>query len=436
MPVPEPVQSHEQLPAHSDVVIIGGGIIGVCAALELAGRGIRTTLCEKGIIAGEQSGRNWGWVRQMGRDPCEIELIVKSRQIWAGLDRRINASTGFKQCGIVYLLDDENDISRYQAWINDHARPAGIDSRLITGAEISNLFPTLTSTWKAALYTPSDARAEPQLAAPAIARAAQRQGAQIFTRCAVRHIETAAGRISAVITEKGKISTTQVVIAAGAWSRHLCKWLGLSLPQLTTISPVMRTASMTGPGTTVAGHDFAIRKRADGGFTIAPDFLTWSELTPAHLRHLMDFMPLIKKHRRDIRLGLSGRFLDEWQRARKRPPEAISAFEETRILDPAPPDKLLERGLASLQRHLPEFSACRIVERWAGCIDVTPDEVPFIDRVEHIEGLIIATGFSGHGFGIGPGAGHLTADLVTGNTPIASPEPFRLDRFQRIKTNK
>src|SRR5881396_1772038 len=102
MPLPDAVPSDPELPKKAAVAVIGGGIIGAATALELAERGIDVTLIEKGIIGGEQSSRNWGWCRQMGRDSREIPLILKSLELWRGMDKRIAGDTGFTQCGIVY----------------------------------------------------------------------------------------------------------------------------------------------------------------------------------------------------------------------------------------------------------------------------------------------------------------------------------------------
>src|SRR5215472_19228967 len=110
-PKVDPVRSDEVLQAQADVVIVGGGIIGTSAALFLAQKGVRVVLCEKGHIAGEQSSRNWGWSRKMGRDPRELPLAIEALKLWPQMNEMTEAETGFRQCGIVYLCKTEADMA-------------------------------------------------------------------------------------------------------------------------------------------------------------------------------------------------------------------------------------------------------------------------------------------------------------------------------------
>src|SRR5437879_802294 len=135
MPLPDPVPSDPELPKKTSVAVIGGGIIGVATALELAERGIDVTLLEKGIIGGEQSSRNWGWCRQMGRDSREIPLIFESLNAWRGINERIGAETGFRECGIVYLCESEAELASREKWYNHNARSFGLSTRLVSGDE-------------------------------------------------------------------------------------------------------------------------------------------------------------------------------------------------------------------------------------------------------------------------------------------------------------
>src|SRR5882724_7469686 len=130
----DPVRSDEALPARTDVVIIGGGIIGTSTALFLAQKGVSVVLCEKGHIAGEQSSRNWGWCRKTRRDPREIPLIIESMRLWEDMNRTVEAETGFRQTGILFAVETDQEIAEYEAWL-DHARPYQLDARLISGAE-------------------------------------------------------------------------------------------------------------------------------------------------------------------------------------------------------------------------------------------------------------------------------------------------------------
>src|SRR5438477_304335 len=183
----DPVRSDEILPARADVVIIGGGIIGTSTALFLAQKGIRTVLCEKGHIAGEQSSRNWGWCRKMGRDPREIPLAIEALRLWPEMNALTEAETGFRPCGIVYLCKTPDEMAKREAWLKE-AQPYQLDTRKLSRDELGTVLPGLTGEWQGALHTPSDGRAEPQKAAPAIAAAAQRHGAVIVQQCAVRGI--------------------------------------------------------------------------------------------------------------------------------------------------------------------------------------------------------------------------------------------------------
>src|SRR5580692_8244319 len=259
-PYVDSVISDEVVPATTGVVIIGGGIIGTSAALTLAGRGIPVVLCEKGYVACEQSSRNWGWCRQAGRDEREMPLIVQSLALWRDMNRLTEADTGFRECGVLYVGENDADETRFAAWAA-MARPYEIGTRIVRGAELVALMPRASRTYSCGLYVPTDGCAEPQRAAPAIARAAQRKGAIILAHCAVRGIERAGGRAAAVVTERGRIKCDAVILAGGAWSSLFCASLGIRLPQLKVLSSVMRTAPVAGPDACTYLDDVGYRKR-------------------------------------------------------------------------------------------------------------------------------------------------------------------------------
>lgn len=425
----DPVVSDEKLPPRADVVIIGGGIIGTSAALFLAQKGISVALCEKGHVAGEQSSRNWGWCRKMVRDPRELPLIIESLRLWEYLNETVEAETGFRTCGIMYLGDTEADLAQLETWL-EHAREYQLDTHIINGAEVAERLPGLTKKWSGALYTPSDGKGEPQLAAPAIANAARRAGAAILTNCAVRGVETTGGRVSGVVTEKGRIACQSVVLAGGAWSRLFCGNLGVELPQLKVLGSVMRTEKLDGgPEVSASGGRFGYRKRMDGGYTVSTLGVRTIDLVPDSFRLALDYIPAVRVHWKKLRFRAGSRFAEEWRMKRRWNLDETTAFEAVRTLDPLADPVVLERARDSIAESFPAFRNVKIAETWGGMMDVMPDAIPVISAVDAVPGFFIATGFSGHGFGIGPGAGRLVADMVAGGPTIVDPTPFRLSRF-------
>ena len=428
-PMIDRVATDDVLPRSTDVVVIGAGIIGVAAALTLAERGIAVVLTEKGTIAGEQSSRNWGWCRQQGRDPRELPLSIESLRLWRGLNQRVEGETGFRKCGVVYLARTAADLASHEAWL-DLVKTYGVDSRLVGRPELDQLLPGSAMPYAGALFTPSDGRAEPALAVPAMARAAQRHGAIVLENTAARGVETRAGSICDVVTEKGRIDCNGVILAGGVWSRLFCQPLGIDVPQLKVVSSVLRTQPLPGgPEVSASGHGFAFRKRLDGGYTVAHGGVINYDVVPDSLRLLPSFLPLAWMARYELRPRLSSQFGAEWRQPSSWPLDKPSPFEKIRILDPAPLPGVLRAAVRNLKGAYPAFQGLQVAEEWAGMIDVTPDAVPIISGAPNLSGLILATGFSGHGFGIGLAAGQLAADLVTAAPTAIDLQPFALSRF-------
>ena len=423
-----PVTFGDELPGSADVVVVGAGVIGVSTAWFLARRGVDVLLLEKGRVAGEQSSRNWGWIRKQGRDPDELPIVMESQEIWAGLDEEIGEDVGFARRGIAYLADTEEQLARHAQWL-DVAEQHQLDTRLLTGPEVDALIQGPPGRYAGALYTPSDARAEPFVAVPALARAVQRTGGRIVEDCAVRGVEFQGGAVSGVVTERGRVRANAAVCAGGAWSSLLLRHLGLDLPQLTVRATVARTEP--GPdifdgGASAPGLGF--RRRADGGYTVAFPGSNEHFVGLDSFRYLPRYARTLASSARGIRLrfddDLPGRMTPQrWTDDRESP------FERARVLNPRPSTPALLRIREAVARRLPALDRLRLVEAWAGMIDVTPDVVPVMDEVEGRRGLFVATGFSGHGFGIGPGAGKVMANLVLGEPPGHDLSRFRFSRF-------
>ena len=425
-----PARFNAALPARADVVVIGGGVIGVMTAWFLRERGLSVVVCEKGRIAGEQSGRNWGWVRQQGRDPAELPIMVESLSIWKSLAATLGDRLGFRQTGVLYLARTEAEIAGFEAW-TEHARAHQLDTRMMSAAEVQAMLKGAVAPWTAGLFTASDARAEPWVAVPALAEAAVEKGATIREACAVRGLDLAAGRVAGVVTEAGRIACDHVVVAAGAWSRLFLGRHGIRIPQLSVLASVAATEPMPEifPGN-AADDDFAFRRRADGGYSIAPgarhDFFIGRDAFAS----LGTYLPILKKDFRSTtyRLAAPRGFPDAWGTPRRWALDGTSPFERQRVLNPAPNLRTLAAVQDSFAKAFPALGRPRLKAAWAGMIDSLPDVVPIVDHAP-IPGLTIATGMSGHGFGIGPGMGRVLADVVTGRAPGHDLHRFRLARF-------
>lgn len=428
-PPVDPVTPSQNLPDKVDVVVIGAGIIGVSAAWFLTKQGLSVALCEKGVVGGEQSSRNWGYCRQQGRDPKELPLIMEAMRIWRGLDQEIGADTGFAQAGVMYVAKNEEEMASYEKW-RDLAKQYQLDTTILNRPGMADLLPHMDSDWAGALWTPSDGRAEPSKAAPAIAAAAQASGASVLTNCAVRGLETSAGRVSAVVTEQGTIQCDAVVLAGGAWSSLFLKRHGVEFPQLKVRSSVMRTseAPEVTPGG-VSTPEFSIRRRNDGKYTLSRGFHSTFHLVPDAFKWFGKFWNAFLAERQGIKLSLDSAFFREWREKANWSFDDETPFERTRVLDPPADKAILDAGLRDFKARFPILGDIQAEEYWAGMIDVTPDAVPCLAPIEALPGLVLASGFSGHGFGIGPGAGRLAAEMATGGTLCVDPEPFRFTRF-------
>jgi glycine/D-amino acid oxidase-like deaminating enzyme len=415
-------------PAAADVVVVGGGVIGIMTAWHLAGRGRRVVVCEKGRVAGEQSSRNWGWVRQQGRDPAELPIMGESLAIWRQLAAELGEGLGFRQTGVLYLARRAEEMAAFEAWL-PHGQAHRTGSRLLTAAGVREL--VKGGAWAGGLYTASDARAEPWAAVPRLAEAAAARGVTVVEDCAVRLLDLAAGRVAGVVTERGRIAADRVVVAAGAWSRLFLGRHGLRIPQLA----VLASAAATEPLPEVfagnaADDDFAFRRRADGGYTIAPGAAHDFFIGPDAFASFAAYLPVLRKDFRSTRFRPAAPrgFPDAWRTPRRWPADRPSPFEAMRVLDPAPNRAALAAVQDAFARAFPALGRPRLRAAWAGMIDTMPDVVPVVDAAP-IPGLTIATGMSGHGFGIGPGMGRVVADLVDGRPPGHDLARFRVARF-------
>ncbi|MDP6391039.1 MAG: FAD-binding oxidoreductase [Alphaproteobacteria bacterium] len=417
-----------EFPKETEVVVVGAGIAGTMTAYFLAKRGVPVVVCEKGRVAGEQSSRNWGFVRKQGRDPRELPAVIESLRIWEGLEAELGEDIGWHQGGSLYLAENDDDLAHYERWM-DFAREYQLDTRLLSPDEVDAQIGGEGRIWKGGMFTASDGRAEPEKAVPAVARALQRMGGTVLTECAVRTVERAAGKVIGVVTEKGPIACRAVVCAAGAWSSLFSRNLGHGFPQLKVRASVLRTKpAPLATESNVMSSGAGFRRRQDGGYTIGRSGAAIFEIVPDALRYFRDFQPG-RKSQPGMKLKFNDAFFRELVRPNKWQGDQVTAFERYRVLDPAPDMAMLGGMIRFARQNFPQLGPVEIAEAWAGMIDVTPDAIPVMSAVDGLEGYFVATGFSGHGFGIGAGVGRIMAELAMGESVCVDLHPFRLARF-------
>ncbi|TRC71287.1 FAD-binding oxidoreductase [Mesorhizobium sp. WSM4307] len=423
------IETSGEPPRTADAVVIGGGIVGIFAAYYLARRGLKVALVEKGRIGAEQSSRNWGWCRQQNRDARELPMATRSLELWDSFATESGQDTGFRRCGLLYLSNDDAELAGWVRW-RDFARTAGVTTHMLDSAEASERGRATGRTWKGGVFSPTDGTADPSRAAPAVARAILELGSSVHQNCAARGIETEGGRLSGVITESGTIRTKVAVLAGGAWASSFCRQFGFRFPQASIRSSIL-SVSPGAEGLPDALHTARISatRRGDGGYTLAISGRGRVDVTPQQLHFSSQFLPMFLKRWRSLAPGGLQGMCSGHETLRRWRLDQPTPMERMRILDPAPDQATIRLTHARALELLPELRKTRISAAWAGYIDSTPDGVPAIGEIDTVPGFFLAAGFSGHGFGIGPGAGHLVADLMTGSQPIVDPQSYDPRRF-------
>ncbi|MBO0809521.1 MAG: FAD-binding oxidoreductase, partial [Actinobacteria bacterium] len=236
--------SGPDLPPSASVVIIGGGIMGVAAAYELAAAGVTgVVLVDAGALGAGSTARAAGGVRAQFSDPVNVRLGLHSLQVFETFGERFGQDIDFHQVGYLFLLDSQADVASFREAVTTQ-QELGVPSRLITVAEAAELSPLIsTGGLLAAAYSPADGYCSPESVVLGYATAARRLGARIIPHCQVTGIRTAAGRITGVVTAAGAVSTPAVVCTAGPWSRRVGEWAGVDLP----VTPLRRQILVTGP---------------------------------------------------------------------------------------------------------------------------------------------------------------------------------------------
>jgi sarcosine oxidase subunit beta len=376
----------------NDIVIIGGGVTGAATALSLVEAGAKVTLIEKRGIAAMASGWTLGGVRQSGRDPAELPLARAAVEIWPTLCDRLGTDVDYRRRGNLRLARSESEAAIIRAMVEEQ-RARGLDLAFLADNKAAReVAPALSEHVLAASFCPSDGHADPIKATNAFAQAAKARGAVLRVGVAAHSLRVEHGRVTGVETSDGFLPAGVVIVAAGVNSPALLAPLGLHLPLTVTVVHVLQSEKLPplfDQVFGVANADCAGRQEVDGRLRVTTG-------------------------------------------SRPFPGDAASWTEATLAPNAAEIAALTER----VAHVLPALRDAKLHRSWGGLIDLTPDALPVIDAPETVAGLVIAAGFSGHGFCLGPVSGELLADLALGRAPRHELSAFRLSRFAGQKTQK
>ena len=306
----------------------------------------------------------------------------------------------------------------------------GLDSRMVDGAEISELLPMMEGSWIGGMYTPSDGHAEPKQATEAFARAAEAAGAVIHPSTPVEEILVDRGKVTGVRTSKGTITADHIVSAAGAASTRVGSSVGLGFPIQVVRSSVVVTAPVP-PVTTMAvwSPALAFRQRNDGAFVLAAAGTGEHDITLNSFRHLRTFLPNYWKNRELVRLRLGKMLFADVASLLRDPRGRRSSLRDPWPAQGEADESTVADCLAEQNRLFPDSGPYELGKSWAGFIDATPDARPVLGFAEAVRGFVFATGFSGHGFGMGPLSGQIVSELIVDGESSHDLHPFRYERF-------
>lgn len=369
---------------HADVIIVGGGIIGCAAAYYLTKKGCSVLVLEGSKDIGNGgSSRNGGGVRQSGRDPRELPLAMYGiKNLWPTLSEELEVDCEYHQDGNLRLGKTEKHLEILQG-LTDRAKACGLDVRMIDGDEVRVINPYLSDEVIGASWCPTDGHANPLTTTLGYYKMARRLGARFITEEPVVALRKIKGHLRQVITKDNVYEGDTVILAAGLGSRDIAATVGIDIP----MQPAMLEALVT-------------------------------EAQPPMFDQMLgtaeaDFYGHQTKHGSFVFGGTSG--LEGFTKDNHTPvTNSISAPSTCR----------------GIIKYFPVLRDAKIVRTWAGWMDLCADKVPVISTVSEVPGLILACGFSGHGFGIAPAVGTVLSQLALHEPTAVDLHELRYDRFR------
>lgn len=371
----------KQLPARASVVVIGGGVMGVSTAFHLVEAGVQdVVLVEKGALGCGSTCKAAGGVRAQFSDRLNIELGLRSLEAFQRFGERPGQEIDLRQVGYLFLLDSLEMVQAFEESVALQ-NELGVPSRMLSPQEAKERSPLIeTDGLLGASFSPTDGHCTPESVVLGYATAARRRGARLLPGCAALGIETVGDRIVAVSTAAGRIETDTVICTAGAWAQEVGGWVGVDLP----VSPVRRQILIT---------------------EAVPDL-------PTELPMTVDFGTSFYFHREGsgLLIGMSD-------------PDEEPGFKESRS------ESWLPRLGEAIERRAPGLLDVGFTSGWAGLYEMTPDHNALIGQARGVDRFLYATGFSGHGFLMGPAVGEVLRDLYLSRPPYVDISPLDASRF-------
>jgi glycine/D-amino acid oxidase-like deaminating enzyme len=419
----------DQVRGH-DVVVVGSGITGVAAAAALAERGASVLVVDKEAgPAREGSGRAQGSLRVQGRHAAELPLALEAMRLWAEADADDPShDTELRTGGNLYFCTRPDERPMLES-LAEQARAAGLDRvQYQDAAGIRQIVPAARGSFLGAMWSPYDAQAQPAKATALFVRRAERAGVEFAYGTKATTLRLRSGRVTGVDTTRGTYESDAVVAAAGVWTSHLVRGVGLKLPLMPVILSELETAPLAPLfAPSVRAFGFGARQRPDGRMVVSAGLgaVVTRRASGYDLDGLRYWLPRARTFRKNLRIRVDlpqlGREL------RHRSAVGAGLVPDT---SPEPPcdRRSVDRALARLSEVFPDVAGAPVHRYWGGLVDLTPDGLPVIDRCGP-DGLTVVAGLCGHGLALGPVLGRIAADLTLEGTSPFSLGPFALARF-------
>lgn len=419
-----------------DVVVVGGGLIGLLTAAELVERGATVTILEKDDLGFEQSGRSVAAINLPGGAPNPgASLLRASAEQWAGFEDRWGHAIDLNDEGWFIVVADDHD----RAWLEIERATwqatAGFpDHDLLEAADARERFPQLAGSF-AAVDVRHGGHVDALMVINALRQVAAEKGIEVRCGELVTGFETDGARVTGVRTRSGEVHSGAVVVAAGLWSPDLCEQLGFHIPMQRVRAPAVETGPML-PGTIpgfVRGSTFGAKQNRNGTIRITGGYrfsAMLHDLSFRDFRDLRTWAPALWQNRKDVSFrvdaaGLRSEFAAKLASRRAHDRDVVVP---QRYEPPSRPSDRF-RQLADLARLIPSLETARIHRSFSGVMDLLPDLQPVLGRIPHSENAYIAGGFSGHGFMYGPGACRAVAELIANGRSEIALDDYRPERL-------